>query len=269
MTFPNRFRLAVKRSGALARRVRRSLRDGDLLRRVAGFTKRRLLWLTSGKPDRVEANAAEFDRKFGLDTATRLDVSELDVSSPNYIYANIYGPTPPQDFREMLLSHNGLKHEDFVLLDAGSGKGLILLVAADFGFKEIVGVEFAKNLHQIAIENLAKYKSPTRRCFNVRPVCSDITAYSLPDEPTVIFMNNSFQQEVMTVFLDNIEKSHIANRKPIYVLYFNPQLRWLFERQPFLRKITAVENRHPRNYIIYEVIDRVGQTKDNVALSGS
>jgi len=43
---------------------------------------------------------------------------------------------------------------DFIFIDLGSGKGRTLLMASDYPFRRIVGVELLLALHQIAQENL-------------------------------------------------------------------------------------------------------------------
>jgi len=49
----------------------------------------------------------------------------------------------------------GLK--DFTLIDLGSGKGRVLLMASDYPFKRIIGVEFMPELHRVAEGNIRKY----------------------------------------------------------------------------------------------------------------
>lgn len=46
-----------------------------------------------------------------------------------------------------------------VLVDIGSGKGRVLLVASEFGFREARGIEFSPKLCAIAKENLEIFKA--------------------------------------------------------------------------------------------------------------
>ena len=55
-----------------------------------------------------------------------------------------YQPTEPGLFHEMmtdLIRHTSLGPEEFVFCDLGSGKGRTLLMAADYSFQRVVGVE--------------------------------------------------------------------------------------------------------------------------------
>ena len=53
----------------------------------------------------------------------------------------------------------------FTFVDLGSGKGRTLLMASDYPFRRIIGVELLPSLHQIAQENLRQYKSESAEMF--------------------------------------------------------------------------------------------------------
>ena len=56
----------------------------------------------------------------------------------------------------------GLAHDalgDFTFIDLGSGKGRVLLMASDYPFKKIIGVEFMPELHRAAQENITGYSN--------------------------------------------------------------------------------------------------------------
>ncbi|MGA8860958.1 MAG: hypothetical protein WB506_13210, partial [Candidatus Sulfotelmatobacter sp.] len=78
------------------------------------------------------------------------------------VFHSPYQPTQPDLFREMLESLRQQSHcdfHDFVFVDLGSGKGRTLLMASDYPFRHIAGVELLPALHQVALENLRKYRS--------------------------------------------------------------------------------------------------------------
>src|SRR5580700_6255635 len=90
-------------------------------------------------------------------------------------FHSAYQPTEPAAFHEMLdalqQSSNsgqpGLNFRDFTFIDLGSGKGRTLLMASDYPFHRIVGVELLPSLHEIAQENLRQYKSESQKCFTL------------------------------------------------------------------------------------------------------
>ena len=56
------------------------------------------------------------------------------------VFHSAYQPTEPALFHEMLAALN-ITFEDFTFIDLGSGKGRALLMASDYPFLRIVGVE--------------------------------------------------------------------------------------------------------------------------------
>ena len=75
-----------------------------------------------------------------------------------------YQPTEPALFAEMMA---GLKidFQRFTFIDMGSGKGRVLLMAANYPFRRILGVELLPALDRVAQENLNVYKSDSQQCF--------------------------------------------------------------------------------------------------------
>src|SRR5271169_4560215 len=77
------------------------------------------------------------------------------------VFHSPYQPTDPDLFREMLAAlaeESRADFHDFVFIDLGSGKGRTLLIASDYPFRRIVGVDLLPELHQAAEENLSKYR---------------------------------------------------------------------------------------------------------------
>ena len=73
------------------------------------------------------------------------------------VFHSPYQPTESALFHEMLEALRQQIHSDFhdfVFVDLGSGKGRTLLMASDYPFRRIVGVELLPALHQAAQENL-------------------------------------------------------------------------------------------------------------------
>ena len=54
-----------------------------------------------------------------------------------------------------------MRPEQEVLVDYGSGKGRVLVVAAELGIQRIVGIEFSPGLVAIAKCNLERYRART------------------------------------------------------------------------------------------------------------
>jgi SAM-dependent methyltransferase len=143
------------------------------------------------------------------------------------VFHSPYQPTEPALFHEMLEALHQQAHLDFrefTFIDLGSGKGRTLLLASDYPFRRIVGVELLPTLHQIAQDNLQKYKSASQKCFTLESICGDATAFPFPAEPTLLYLFNPFPESGLRCMLANLEQSLRQHPRPVYVLYHNPQL---------------------------------------------
>ncbi|MGP8093376.1 MAG: methyltransferase domain-containing protein [Candidatus Sulfotelmatobacter sp.] len=158
------------------------------------------------------------------------------------VFHSAYQPTDPAGFREMLealAEHSHLNFCDFTFLDLGSGKGRTLLMASDYPFRRILGVELLPALHRIAQENLGAYKNDSQQCFALECLCADATTFPFPEEPLVLFLFNPFGEPVLRRVVSNLKQSVRANPRPVYVLYYNPLLEHVLAEGGFLRKVTG------------------------------
>lgn len=128
---------------------------------------------------------SEFDRTSGADTDGEFDgwtfLSDLKIPSPNWIEANNYHPIEPERLRSVVASL-GVEFEDYTFIDYGSGKGRGLLLASEFPFKRIIGLEFLPELHGIAENNIRQYRSATQKCRNVQSMNLDFVNFMLPPD---------------------------------------------------------------------------------------
>jgi SAM-dependent methyltransferase len=160
-----------------------------------------------------------------------------------------YQPTESALFHEMLDALRQQSHSDFrdfVFLDLGSGKGRTLLMASDYPFRRIVGVELLPALHQAAQENLSKYRGESQKCFALESICADATKFPFPAEPTVLYLFNPFPEAGLRRMIANLEQSLRAHPRALYVLYHNPLLDHVLSQSAGLRKLHATHQ-----YAIY------------------
>ena len=156
------------------------------------------------------------------------------------LFHSAYQPTDPALFREMMASLSVLSEqfefEPFTFVDLGSGKGRALLMASEYPFRKIVGVELIAELHRAAEENIRAYHSATQRCPNIEAVCADACAFPFPAEPLVLYLFNPLPESGMRPLIARLEKSLAENPRPVYLLYHNPLLEHVIgERAVFVR----------------------------------
>ena len=153
-----------------------------------------------------------------------------------------YQPTEPTLFREMIatLQQNAdLDLSQLTFIDLGSGKGRTLLMASDYPFRRIVGVELLPTLHQIAQENLTHYKNSSQQCFALQTQCTDATAFVFPEEPLLLYLFNPFPESGLRKTIQNLENSLRGHPRATFVLYHNPLLEHVLSEQNFLKKVAG------------------------------
>jgi SAM-dependent methyltransferase len=158
------------------------------------------------------------EARFGVNNEGNVALRELTIDSDNRALGFPYVPSPGL-LVDTLLANVGEDLGRFSFVDFGSGKGRVLLVASHYPFREVVGVEFSPELHEIAEDNIRRYRSPARRCREVRSVCADAAAFALPGRDCVLYFNNPFAEPVFARVLANVQTAHARSRGKLYVLY--------------------------------------------------
>ena len=198
-------------------------------RTTAGLVSRRLSMMLSKIGDRG------FDLRYGTDTLNLIELENLDIESPSKPNGMRYEPTRARPMRRLLQAMAFPK--DSVFVDFGCGKGRVLLVASDYGFKQVVGVEFSPQLCEQARRNLAIYRRKTGIHSEVEIVESDVLDYEIRSDETTFFFFNPFDAEVMGKVLSNIVASHKKYPRRMWLIYHNPEFREVLDCEDFFVKL--------------------------------
>src|SRR5580692_7003206 len=154
-----------------------------------------------------------------------------------------YQPTEPALFREMLASlkqsNPKIDFREFTFIDIGSGKGRVLLMAADYPFRRILGIELLPSLHRVAPENIKKYKSDSQQCFAIVCLLGDASEFGFPLEPTVLYLFDALPESGLARMISNLEHSLREHRRPMFVLYHNPLLEHVLARSTAFKRIVG------------------------------
>jgi hypothetical protein len=122
----------------------------------------------------------------------------------------------------------------YSFIDYGSGKGKAMLMASDYPFKTIIGLEYARKLHAIAAENCRNYVSPRQKCRSLQPVLADVLDYRPPPGPIVCFMCNPFDGPTLHAVFQSWRERHDKGERDIRVLYLN--MRNIAEQDQVLKE---------------------------------
>ena len=152
-----------------------------------------------------------------------------------------YEPTPAAVFDE-LMKRAAVDFETTSFIDIGSGKAKVLLLAANYPFRRIIGVEKYEDLFRVGEENLRRATASPTRCADIRTHCLDACDFEFPEEPSVLYFFNPFPIEVLRKVLANLEASLRRNPRAVTVLFYAPILkrhtpwdrRGIFDDSPML-----------------------------------
>jgi SAM-dependent methyltransferase len=163
-----------------------------------------------------------FDLRYGTETLRRVELNTLNFESEHKRDATWYQPTQAGPLRDILRMLNLQKDDVFV--DLGSGKGRVLLIAAQSRFKKVVGVEFSRELCEVACDNVKVFAQRTHIAARIDVVECDVATYPIEPNHKVFFMNNPFQEVVMNRVLANLRSSVAQFPRKIFLIYHNPSL---------------------------------------------
>ena len=189
----------------------------------------------------------DYDWDFRVDT-TSATVGWLDRLLGHF--HSPYQPTEPTLFGEMIESLMQVAPKinlpEFTFIDIGSGKGRALLMASQYPFRRILGIELLPELHRVAKENIGKYESDSQRCFVIDSVLGDGGEFAFPAEPTVLYLFNPLPESGLLRMIMNLEQSLRENPRQVFVLYHNPLLERVVTRNGVITRIAGA-----REYSIF------------------
>jgi SAM-dependent methyltransferase len=196
-----------------------------------------------------ESTPARRRQRYGdveYDWDFRVDTTGATVGWRDRLLGHFHSPYQPTEralFHEMVASliqaSPKIDFREFTFIDIGSGKGRALLMAADYPFRRVLGIELLPALHRVAQENIKKYKSDSQQCFAIECLLADAGEFAFPPEPTVLYLFNPLPESGLAKLVSNLEHSLREHPRPLFVLYHNPLLVPLLARSAAFNRIAG------------------------------
>ncbi len=217
-----------------------------------------------GRPELPREETHPFDRENGTDTGGLIYADPAAVGHAGGRHNAGYYATAPSLFRGAMelwrttLPGSGYAVEDFALVDIGCGKGRVLMLAAEYPFREIVGVELDPGLARVARKNLRRFGRrrwlglpffgarastlrPGKPARRARILSGDALTAPLPDGPVALFYFNSFEREMMEMWLQRVEEIARARTAPLDLIYIHPEFNARVRQAPGARVMAEAE----------------------------
>jgi hypothetical protein len=144
-------------------------------------------------------------------------LADLTIASPNRAKGHDYRATPCSVFKWALAAID----EDlsrFTFVDHGAGKGRVLLLASQYPFAAINGIEFAAELHDDATMNIAQFPRSRMKCRNVECRHEDAADAPIPDGDAIHYFFDPFEPDVFAQVLDRIVASYEEKPRRLYLV---------------------------------------------------
>jgi len=191
-----------------------------------------------------------FDLEFGVRTSGLVAGRNLKSGHRADRYNTAYFGVAPSVFREMIVRWRRSKPaaaiDEFTLVDLGAGMGRAILLAAEYPFRAVVGVELNPTLARIGRRNMALWRAAGRARTPMRMVCRDAVEFTLPAGPCVVFLFNPFGAPVMRRLLAAWNRACAGREGQLDILYVNNEQDRVLERHAGLARLFAGEVRRSR-----------------------
>jgi len=176
----------------------------------------------------MKRSGQRFDAAHGVTTEGIILLGDLDPDAIGDALADAthYEPTPVPQFG-MLAAALPVPARSLVFIDVGSGLGRVVLLASQYPFKQVVGVEVSPALCQVARENLVRWRrsSAEAACKDVRIVCRDAAEFRFPPGDLAVYLYNPFGDVSVQRLADRLA----ARPSGAFVLYHTPVHRAVFD----------------------------------------
>jgi len=173
-----------------------------------------------------------FDHDYGVTTHAVLFLTDLDPEAAGDAgaHATHYEAVPVADFRALLAMVPEAMLPNATFVDVGAGMGRAMILAAEYPFKQVCGIEVSPGLYEVARENLAAVRARELRCHDLRLVRGDARIAHYPPGDLVVFLFNPFDAQALRATV-----SSIANRRSpgeTWLLYHTPVERAAIDAMP-------------------------------------
>lgn len=166
------------------------------------------------------------EQKYRLDTTTFIQLSDLKLKGNQLRHATEYMPVNYFTL-EALMHRIPEELKQGIFLDIGCGKGRAMCVAAAFGYKQVAGLDFAKQLIDAAEKNLEQTKK-RHPLTQYHLAWDDVHDLHISEQVTTVFMFNPFDEFMVKQVINKINSSLEKRPRRLLVLYCTPRHEHLF-----------------------------------------
>jgi SAM-dependent methyltransferase len=182
-----------------------------------------------------------FDLEFGVRTSGLVAGRHLALGRRHDRHATAYYAIAPSVFQSLIARWRRSTPlpdlDEFTFIDVGAGMGRAMLLATQYPFHAVIGIELHPTLARIARRNLALWRAQGRALTGMRVYCRDAATFKLPPGPCVAFLFNPFAGPMMRAVLRAWSSQLEKEPRPLDLLYVNNEQEGVIERQPGFKRL--------------------------------
>lgn len=160
------------------------------------------------------------DRELGIETSGLVGTEEIHRDKKLKHLINPYIGSQPSIVRRGLSALEN--HADYTFVDCGCGKGRAVVVASEFPFRSIMGIELSPSLAATARSNTSKIarRFPERRPIEV--ATANVIDFPLPKGRLACFNYHAFGRELLSEMVRKFEAALASDIPHMFFVYYNP-----------------------------------------------
>jgi SAM-dependent methyltransferase len=208
-------------------------RLGTLLLRLPPLWRAAVWIYNKRRRFRAIAGAHPIDTRYGISTGAAIPGWLLGGDSKEGVFITSYVGCQPSCVRAALSSIDARDQVTFV--DLGCGLGRALVLASEFAFKRIVGVELSPEMSRLAERNVQTFSSGFPQRTKPEIVQQDARTFSFPPETTVVFLFHPFGRPILQRIVEVLEERSRRGAE-LFVVYENPVHGDILDDQVWLKR---------------------------------
>ena len=178
----------------------------------------------------------------GVDTSGLVPAKHLVTGHANDEHVTAYYGVAPSILRSLIAQWRETipPHpiSSYTFIDIGAGKGRGLLVASEYHFRRVIGIELNPALAAIARQNVdhwirTRAADPTSAPLApIQVLEQDALDFEFPATPTLLFLFHPFEAPVLRQLLRHIETQFARRPDTLDLLYVNAECANVLDRNP-------------------------------------
>jgi SAM-dependent methyltransferase len=215
----------------------------SLAQRGVADTLRQALTRVASRRDQTIARPEmhPFDQQYGVDTSGLIGGGSLRSGHQHDIFNTAYYGIAPSRFRwavgQWIADPTHAPIQTYSFVDIGCGKGRAVLMASEFVFQQVVGVELHASLAEVAESNVSVWQAAGRSVCPIRIVCQDATEFAFSEGASLLYLFNPFTAPVLKRLVEGIEEAFSQRPGMLDLIYFNPPPDCLLQEHPGFQRL--------------------------------